>query len=161
VGVRAIEEAHNQILVSGPRTPTKSAPMQTLGLLTFTDSASAQQKSCKIINIIKPVILRNSERQNQRWDGSKGHVVLHLNTVKYTYKYKKRHTTHTDTQRLDIKNIRKWRLGLVRVGLDQRSYSTPGPRTPTGVGDRLRAGKPPGFVATQANSGFYPQRDGK
>jgi len=35
-----------------------------------------------------------------------------------------------------------------RVGLDQRSYSTPGPVS-TWMGDRVPAGKPSLFVASQ------------
>jgi len=44
--------------------------------------------------------------------------------------------------------INRWRLGLV-VSLDQRSYSTLGPVS-TGMGDRLRAGKPPRFVTSHS-----------
>jgi len=44
----------------------------------------------------------------------------------------------------------QWRLGLVAVqGLNQRSYSTPGPVS-TGMGDRLWAGKPPRFVTSHS-----------
>jgi len=44
--------------------------------------------------------------------------------------------------------INRWRLGLV-VGLDQRSYSTLGPVS-IGMGDRLRAGKPPRLVTSHS-----------
>jgi len=38
---------------------------------------------------------------------------------------------------------------LMLVGLDQRSYSTPGPVS-TGLGDRLREGKPLRFVTSHS-----------
>jgi len=47
-----------------------------------------------------------------------------------------------------LKHVLMLRL-VYRVGLNQRSYSTPGPVS-TGMGDRLRAGKPPRFVTSHS-----------
>jgi len=56
-----------------------------------------------------------------------------------------------------------WWHGLVVARWsDQLSYSMLGPFSTGMMGDRLQAGEPPQFVTTtQANSAFYPRRDGK
>jgi len=71
-----------------------------------------------------------------------------------------------DLNSVKRKSTRQRRGGLAlrqrrqRRRTHQRSYSTSGPIT-IGMGDRLRAGKPPRYVTKQANSASYPQRDGK
>ena len=57
------------------------------------------------------------------------------------------------------------RLGLVIARWSRStSYSTPGPVS-TGMGDRLRVGKPPWLITSHSGQlsllGFYPQLDGK
>jgi len=47
-----------------------------------------------------------------------------------------------------------------RVGLDQRSYSTPGPVS-TWMGDRLRAGKPSRYVNSQLGQLSLPSVRGR
>jgi len=46
-------------------------------------------------------------------------------------------------------NINKILVAAWLCGLDQGSYSTPGPVS-TGMGDRLPAGKPPRFVSSHS-----------
>ena len=63
--------------------------------------------------------------------------------------------------RITVQTVELLGSVVARVGLNQRSYSTPD-QVSTGMGDRLRAGKPPRFVTSHSGQlSLLPQEDGK
>ena len=61
---------------------------------------------------------------------------------------------------VDQDHISWWFSTVVTSLAHQQSYSTPGPVS-TWIGDRLWAGKPCRYTATEVYSAFYPPWDGK
>jgi len=89
------------------------------------------------------------DRQTGQWSDSIGRTVLQTVAQKWR--------GPLETRETEIILMPWLWLGL-RVGLDQRSYSTPGPVS-SGMGDSLRTGKPPRFSHSGQLS--HPQRNGK